>query len=84
MGNAAGTLFRLIIINAPKVFSALWKALVLCIDKAAQEKIEVIGTNWRSRLLELMPESSVPRYLKGACDKCSHFECIPLYKVEDH
>ncbi|CEO94726.1 unnamed protein product (mitochondrion) [Plasmodiophora brassicae] len=73
-----GSLHRLLIINAPVVFSGVWRVLVNFIDAQAQKKMEVLGSRWRQRLLEIVPASSLPRYLQGSCRHCPGDECIAL------
>ncbi|KAK3039470.1 hypothetical protein RJ639_028052 [Escallonia herrerae] len=65
------TLHRLYIINAGSGFRVLWKALKAFLDPRTLAKIQVLGSNYRSNLIEAVdprsPDSNLPSFLGGNC-----------------
>lgn len=53
---------KMIIINAPRFFSATWKIIKGWIDVRTANKIEIIASrkSWEKRLLELADPSDLP------------------------
>ncbi|XAR54953.1 hypothetical protein NMG60_11030303 [Bertholletia excelsa] len=66
------TLHQLFIVNAGSGFKTLWRALKAFLDQRTISKIQVIGSNYRSQLLEAIDPSNLPSFLSGNCT-CS--EC---------
>ncbi|KAJ7526249.1 hypothetical protein O6H91_17G090100 [Diphasiastrum complanatum] len=58
---------KLIIVNAPMSFKAIWAAIKPWLDKRTQKKIEVHGSCFVSRLLELVNKEDLPEFLGGTC-----------------
>jgi len=40
------------IINAPLIFTTIWSGIKLIIDKNTQDKIKILGTDYKEKLLE--------------------------------
>jgi len=67
------------IINAPLSLRAAWKAVQPLLDANTSRKIEILGSNFKDRLLEFIPPSQLPRHYGGLCE-CSHENgdsCMP-------
>jgi len=58
---------RMFIVNAPTAFKAFWAAIKPWLDKRTQKKIEVHGSNFSSKLLELVDSENLPQFLGGSC-----------------
>ncbi|KAL3627463.1 hypothetical protein CASFOL_028826 [Castilleja foliolosa] len=67
------TLHRLFIINAGSGFRVLWKAVRAFIDSRTLAKIRVLGTNYKSSLIEAIDPSNLPSFLGGECT-CSEYD----------
>ena len=39
------------IINAPLIFTTIWSGIKLIIDKNTQDKIKILGTDYKEKLL---------------------------------
>ncbi|KAL2348151.1 hypothetical protein Fmac_002151 [Flemingia macrophylla] len=66
------TLNRLFIINAGSGFKMLWKAVKAFLDARTVSKIQVLGSNYLSVLLEAVDSSNLPTFMGGNC-KCSYY-----------
>ena len=67
------------IINAPLSLRAAWAAVQPLLDANTSRKIEILGSNFKERLLEFIPPSQLPRHYGGLCE-CSHENgdsCMP-------
>eukprot|EP00250_Pteridium_aquilinum_P009496 c18704_g1_i1 orf=502-1479(-) len=58
---------RMLIINAPTSFKAMWQLIKPWLDKSTQKKIEVHGSNYSVKLLELVDSENLPEFLGGTC-----------------
>ncbi|CAM0958414.1 unnamed protein product [Alopecurus aequalis] len=61
------TLHQLYIINAGSGFRALWKVLKSFMEARTLKKIQVLGTNYLSTVLEAVEPSNLPDFLGGTC-----------------
>ncbi|XP_024522005.1 phosphatidylinositol/phosphatidylcholine transfer protein SFH1-like isoform X2 [Selaginella moellendorffii] len=66
---------KMVIVNAPVYFKALWSIVKPWLDNQTQKKIEVHGTNYVPRLLELVDAESLPSFLGGSCECVSSRGC---------
>ncbi|KAL2931396.1 Phosphatidylinositol/phosphatidylcholine transfer protein SFH11 [Bienertia sinuspersici] len=64
------TLNRLFIVNAGSGFRVLWKALKTFLDAFTAAKIQVLGSNFRCKLIEVIDPSNLPSFLGGECLCC--------------
>ncbi|KMT04177.1 hypothetical protein BVRB_8g186250 [Beta vulgaris subsp. vulgaris] len=70
------TLNRLYIVNAGSGFRVLWKALRTFLDAYTAAKIQVLGSNFRSKLAEVIDPSNLPSCLGGECTCPDHGGCM--------
>jgi len=61
------TMGRLAIINAPSSFTFIWNVVKRWLSKETQEKIDILGVDYRDRLLELIDAENLPAILGGSC-----------------
>lgn len=47
---------KLFIINAPTFFHVIWKIVSPCLAKQTQEKIRILGDDWKEKLKECIDE----------------------------
>ena len=53
------------IINAPFVFSTVWRLIKGWIDEKTQKKISILGSNYYNELNALVDENQIPDFLGG-------------------
>uniref|UniRef100_A0A0D9WYH7 CRAL-TRIO domain-containing protein n=1 Tax=Leersia perrieri TaxID=77586 RepID=A0A0D9WYH7_9ORYZ len=70
------TLNQLYIINAGAGFRALWKVLKACMEARTLAKIQVLGTNYLSTILEAVDPSNLPDFLGGTCTCSAAGGCL--------
>uniref|UniRef100_I1QAH1 CRAL-TRIO domain-containing protein n=1 Tax=Oryza glaberrima TaxID=4538 RepID=I1QAH1_ORYGL len=70
------TLNQLYIINAGAGFRALWKVLKACMEARTLAKIQVLGTNYLSTILEAVDPSNLPDFLGGTCTCSATGGCL--------
>eukprot|EP00929_Paragymnodinium_shiwhaense_P087690 TRINITY_DN47833_c0_g1_i1.p1 TRINITY_DN47833_c0_g1~~TRINITY_DN47833_c0_g1_i1.p1 ORF type:complete len:659 (+),score=209.35 TRINITY_DN47833_c0_g1_i1:145-2121(+) len=61
---------KLIIVNAPKVFSVAWSFVKPLLDDKTVSKISIYGADkkaWSEALLELADADQLPKFLGGSC-----------------
>ncbi|KAH7427266.1 hypothetical protein KP509_10G036700 [Ceratopteris richardii] len=75
---------KMFIVNAPASFKAVWTMIKPWLDKRTQRKIEVHGSNFASKLLELVDAENLPEFLGGAChcmEGCENSDAGPWKDV---
>ncbi|XP_057511012.1 phosphatidylinositol/phosphatidylcholine transfer protein SFH11-like isoform X2 [Actinidia eriantha] len=70
------TLHRLFIVNAGPGFRVLWKAVKVFLEPHTLAKIQVLGSNYLSNLLEVIDPSNLPTFLGGNCTCSDHGGCM--------
>ena len=60
-------------VNAPALFTALYAIIKGFLDERTRSKVRVMGSNYRSVLLEHIDAENLPTFLGGTCT-CSHVE----------
>ncbi|KAJ1416010.1 CRAL/TRIO, N-terminal domain [Sesbania bispinosa] len=70
------TLNQLFIINAGSGFKMLWKAVKTFLDVRTVAKIQVLGSNYLSVLLEAIDPSNLPTFLGGDCTCSEYGGCL--------
>jgi hypothetical protein len=63
--NYPEILGKMFIINAPFVFHATWNIIKHLIDEKTRHKIAILGSNYKSELLEIIDEENLPDFLGG-------------------
>ncbi|GBG58683.1 hypothetical protein CBR_g84 [Chara braunii] len=58
---------NMVIINASSAFKTAYSMIRPWLDKRTQKKIEVVGSSYAPRLLELADAESLPDFLGGTC-----------------
>ncbi|KAM0867092.1 hypothetical protein ACQ4PT_042219 [Festuca glaucescens] len=70
------TLHQLYIINAGSGFRALWKVLKAFMEARTLKKIQVLGANYLSPVLEAVEPSNLPDFLGGTCTCSATGGCL--------
>ncbi|KAH7281732.1 hypothetical protein KP509_36G061100 [Ceratopteris richardii] len=71
---------KMVIINAPASFKAMWQLVKPWLDKNTLKKIDVCGSNYSAKLLQLVDSKNLPAFLGGAChcpDGCENSDAGP-------
>ncbi|XP_077236260.1 sec14p-like phosphatidylinositol transfer family protein isoform X3 [Tasmannia lanceolata] len=61
------TLHQLFIVNAGSGFRVLWQALKAFLDARTVGKIQILGSKFQSKLVEVIDPSNLPTFLGGNC-----------------
>ncbi|KAK9120630.1 hypothetical protein Syun_018247 [Stephania yunnanensis] len=61
------SLHCLFIVNAGSAFRVLWRGLKTFLDARTLAKVQVLGSNYRSNLIEVIDPSNLPSFLGGNC-----------------
>ncbi|KAH8825298.1 CRAL-TRIO domain-containing protein [Flagelloscypha sp. PMI_526] len=67
------TMGALFIINAPSGFAFIYNILKPWMAPETQAKVHILGSDYKSTLLETIDASALPKYLGGECT-CGEFE----------
>ena len=59
---------NLLIVNAPMVFSGVWSVVKGFLDERTRKKIKIIGSGYRTALLEFIDNKDIPSFLGGECE----------------
>ncbi|ORZ25586.1 CRAL-TRIO domain-containing protein [Absidia repens] len=72
------TLNRLFLVNAPGAFVYVWKIVKGWLDPGTIDKIQILGSDYQSQLLEYISAENLPSFLGGSCT-CDHLPggCVP-------
>lgn len=74
--NYPETLNRMFIINAGSGFRMLWNTVKSFLDPKTAAKINVLGTKYQSKLLEIIDANELPEFLGGKCTCAEHGGCM--------
>ncbi|XAR64141.1 hypothetical protein NMG60_11024372 [Bertholletia excelsa] len=74
--NYPETLHRMFIVNAGPGFKLLWSTVKTFLDPKTASKIHVLGSNYRSKLLEMIDASELPEFLGGSCTCADQGGCL--------
>jgi len=56
-------------VNAPSIFSMIWKLVRNFFDERTRNKIHILGSDYMPTLLKLMDKDSIPKELGGGSDQ---------------
>lgn len=56
----------MLVINAPFFFAAIWKTIEGFLDERTRSKVEIVGTNFKERILQEIDEDQLADYLGGS------------------
>ncbi|TFY79733.1 hypothetical protein EWM64_g4279 [Hericium alpestre] len=62
------TMGRFFIINAPWAFSAVWAVIRPWLDEATVAKVDILGSGYKEKLFEHIPQESLPKEYGGTCE----------------
>ncbi|KAI0301923.1 CRAL-TRIO domain-containing protein [Multifurca ochricompacta] len=74
------------IINAPWAFSAVWAIIKPWLDEVTVSKIDILGANYKEKLLAQIPAENLPKDFGGTCEcpgGCSLSDAGPWKDNED-
>jgi hypothetical protein len=60
---------KMFIINAPMLFTAVWSVVKQMLDEVTVNKIQILGSGYKSTLLQTIEAENLPDFLGGSC-KC--------------
>jgi hypothetical protein len=58
---------QLLIINAPSSFTFIWGIIKPWLAKETVEKVDILGSNYREVLLDVVDAENLPEILGGTC-----------------
>ncbi|CAA6663299.1 unnamed protein product [Spirodela intermedia] len=70
------TLHQLFVVNAGSGFRVLWKVLNPFLDTRTFSKIQILGSQFKNKLLESVDRSNLPDFLGGDCTCAEHGGCL--------
>jgi hypothetical protein len=73
------TMGKMYIVNAPLLFSGIWAMMKPWIDEKTRAKIEIIGSKFEAKLLDMIPAENLPDFLGG---KAKESEYGPNLTIE--
>jgi len=56
------------IINAPWAFSAIWSIIKVWLDEVTVSKINIVGSQYKDKLLAQIPAENLPKEFGGTCE----------------
>lgn len=59
---------QLAIVNAPSTFTAIWAIMKPWLSKETAEKVDILGSNYKDVLLNLVDADCLPSTLGGTCE----------------
>lgn len=74
--NYPETLHRLFIINAGSGFKLLWSTIKGFLDPKTSSKIQVLGTKYQAKLLEVIEPGELTEFFGGTCLCAEHGGCM--------
>uniref|UniRef100_A0A0E0EMT1 CRAL-TRIO domain-containing protein n=1 Tax=Oryza meridionalis TaxID=40149 RepID=A0A0E0EMT1_9ORYZ len=70
------TLHQMFVVNAGSGFKLIWNSVKGFLDPKTSSKIHVLGSNYQSRLLEVIDSSDLPDFLGGSCSCSDKGGCL--------
>ena len=59
---------QLAIVNAPSIFPAIWGMMKPWLSKETADKVDILGSNYKDVLLNLIEADCLPSSLGGTCE----------------
>jgi hypothetical protein len=59
---------KMFIVNAPWFFTIIWKMASKLVPDKTRAKIEILGTDYQSKLFEFIDRENLPEFLSGTCN----------------
>ncbi|TVU09972.1 hypothetical protein EJB05_43472, partial [Eragrostis curvula] len=70
------TLHQMYVVNAGSGFKLIWNSVKGFLDPKTSSKIHVLGSNYQSRLAEVIEPSELPDFLGGSCTCSDNGGCL--------
>ncbi|CAN6182690.1 unnamed protein product [Urochloa humidicola] len=70
------TLHQMYVVNAGSGFKLIWNSVKGFLDPKTSSKIHVLGSNYQSRLIEVIDSSELPEFLGGLCTCSDKGGCL--------
>ncbi|CAL5082012.1 unnamed protein product [Urochloa decumbens] len=70
------TLHQMYVVNAGSGFKLIWNSIKGFLDPKTSSKIHVLGSNYQSRLVEVIGSSELPEFLGGSCTCSDKGGCL--------
>ncbi|XP_062199637.1 phosphatidylinositol/phosphatidylcholine transfer protein SFH8-like isoform X2 [Phragmites australis] len=70
------TLHQMYVVNAGSGFKLIWNSVKGFLDPKTSSKIHVLGSNYHSRLIEVIDSSELPEFLGGSCTCSDKGGCL--------
>ncbi|KAL1546772.1 phosphatidylinositol/phosphatidylcholine transfer protein SFH6-like [Salvia divinorum] len=74
--NYPETLSRMFIVNAGPGFRMIWNVVKPLLDPETTSKIQVLGSSYQRKLLEVIDESELPDFFGGCCTCAIEGGCL--------
>eukprot|EP00744_Colponema_vietnamica_P001094 GILI01001849.1.p1 GENE.GILI01001849.1~~GILI01001849.1.p1 ORF type:complete len:305 (+),score=85.90 GILI01001849.1:103-1017(+) len=58
---------KMFIVNAPMLFSGIWNLIKPMLDEKTRNKITIVGSGYKDKLLALVDAENLPDFLGGTC-----------------
>ncbi|XP_071711806.1 phosphatidylinositol/phosphatidylcholine transfer protein SFH2-like isoform X2 [Rutidosis leptorrhynchoides] len=78
--NYPDTLHQMFIINTTPGFKMLWNMIQSFLEPKSKSKIQVLGTKFKSTLLEIIDACELPDFLGGSCNCADKGGCMRFNK----
>jgi hypothetical protein len=62
---------KMFIINAPMLFTAVWTVVKQMLDEVTVNKIQILGSSYKSALLQCIDAENLPDFLGGPAENTS-------------
>lgn len=72
--NYPELLRKVLVINAPSIFSMFWKVAKMILHKQSAAKFEVMKGNYEMEIRSHINDDNMPRFLGGNCVVCQHVQ----------